>query len=318
VKGGKRAAIQDGSRQWVTVLASICADGTTLPPGIIYDGKNGNIRDTWVDEISEEKHQVFVASSDSGWTNDDLGLAWLRDVFDRSTKEKCRRSWRLLILDGHGSHVTTEFINYCDENRILLAIFPPHSTHSLQPLDVVMFSPLQRAYQKEQGEWQQKSSGLLNLTKGDFFPLFWSAYTSSFTEASILSAFRVTGIWPQDAQEVLKHFQKSTPPPQLRPSDLSPPHWNRVGPLVRAAVANHNKNLMQEVESLIHRASTHTKLLEYQNQGGRNRTLHLLAVPAGNRTLVLANAETYPTRYRARFSNVHRLLFGGLQDWEGE
>jgi hypothetical protein len=31
--------------------------------------------------------------------------------------------------------------------------------------------------------------------------------------------------------------------------------------------------------------------------------------------LVLANAETYPTRYRARFSNVHRLLFGGLQDW---
>jgi hypothetical protein len=32
-------------------------------------------------------------------------------------------------------------------------------------------------------------------------------------------------------------------------------------------VANHNKNLMQEVESLIHRASTHTKLLEYQNQG---------------------------------------------------
>jgi hypothetical protein len=101
VKGGKRAAIQDGSRQWVTVLASICADGTTLPPGIIYDGKNGNIRDTWVDEISEEKHQVFVASLDSGWTNDDLGLAWLRDVFDRSTKEKCRRSWRLLILDGH-------------------------------------------------------------------------------------------------------------------------------------------------------------------------------------------------------------------------
>jgi hypothetical protein len=143
VKGGKHAAIRDGSRQWVTELASICTD--------------------------EEKHQVFVASSDSGWTNDNLGLAWLRDVFDRSTKEKCRRSWRLLILDGHGSHVPMEFINYCDENRILLAFFPPHSTHSLQPLEVVMFSPLQRAYQKEQGEWQQKSSGLLNLTKGNFF-----------------------------------------------------------------------------------------------------------------------------------------------------
>jgi hypothetical protein len=40
-----------------------------------------------------------------------------------------------------------------------------------------------------------------------------------------------------------------------------------VGPLVRAAVASHDNNLMQKVESLIHRAFTHTKLLEYQNQG---------------------------------------------------
>ncbi|KAF1937218.1 hypothetical protein EJ02DRAFT_63185 [Clathrospora elynae] len=55
--------------------------------------------------------------------------------------------------------------------------------------------------------------------------------------------------------------------------------------------------------------------------GWRNRTLHLLAVPAGNRTPVLANAETYldersiDQRYRARFGNVHRSLFGGLRDW---
>jgi hypothetical protein len=40
-----------------------------------------------------------------------------------------------------------------------------------------------------------------------------------------------------------------------------------VESLVRAAVANHNKKLIQVVESLIHCASTHTKLLEYQNQG---------------------------------------------------
>jgi hypothetical protein len=39
-----------------------------------------------------------------------------------------------------------DFINYCDEHRILLAIMPPHSTHTLQPLDVVMFKPLSTAY----------------------------------------------------------------------------------------------------------------------------------------------------------------------------
>ena len=27
---------QDGSREWITLLATICADGTKLSPGLIY------------------------------------------------------------------------------------------------------------------------------------------------------------------------------------------------------------------------------------------------------------------------------------------
>jgi len=38
------------------------------------------------------------------------------------------------------------FIEFCDANRILIAISSPHSTYSLQPLDVVLFSPLSRNY----------------------------------------------------------------------------------------------------------------------------------------------------------------------------
>jgi hypothetical protein len=30
------AALQDGEREWVTCLATICADGSALPPGIIF------------------------------------------------------------------------------------------------------------------------------------------------------------------------------------------------------------------------------------------------------------------------------------------
>jgi hypothetical protein len=35
-----------------------------------------------------------------------------------------------------------EFINYYNDNKILLMIYPPHLTHSLQLLDVGIFSPL--------------------------------------------------------------------------------------------------------------------------------------------------------------------------------
>ncbi|RYN73047.1 hypothetical protein AA0120_g12656 [Alternaria tenuissima] len=126
----RTAAIQDGSREWVTLIACVCASGEALPPALIYEGTSG-IQSSWVDDVEVGQHQVFFANSPTGWSNNDLGLAWLEQVFDRFTKPKARRGWRLLILDGHGSHVTADFIEYCDTNRILLAIFPPHSTHSL-------------------------------------------------------------------------------------------------------------------------------------------------------------------------------------------
>lgn len=85
------AALQDGSRNWITVIAAICADGEALPPGLIYSSANSSIRSAWVSSIEAGQHDVFVASSPSGWTNNDIGLAWLEQVFDHCTKQKACR-----------------------------------------------------------------------------------------------------------------------------------------------------------------------------------------------------------------------------------
>ena len=45
VKRGSLSSIQDGNRQWVTMLVTVCADGTSIPSGIILKAKNSNIRD---------------------------------------------------------------------------------------------------------------------------------------------------------------------------------------------------------------------------------------------------------------------------------
>jgi hypothetical protein len=144
---GPKAAVQDGNREWLTLLACVCASGESLPPVLVYQGTSG-IQSGWVDAIEVGKHKIFFSNSESGWSNNDIDLAWLEQVFERFTKQKARRSYRLFILDGHGSHLTTEFIYFCDSNRILLAIFPPHSTHSLQPLDVVLFGSFGKASAK--------------------------------------------------------------------------------------------------------------------------------------------------------------------------
>jgi hypothetical protein len=36
-------SLQDGLREWITILACVGADGEALPPGIIYQAANGNI-----------------------------------------------------------------------------------------------------------------------------------------------------------------------------------------------------------------------------------------------------------------------------------
>ena len=153
---------------------------------------------------------MMVTSSLSGWTNNEIGLAWLEQVFDRHTKQKARRSHRLLILDGHGSHLTMDFIEYCHQNKIVLMILPPHSPHTLQPLDVVMFKPLSSAYTDQLITRTQSSQGLLPVEKGDFITLFWPAWISSFVKEIILTSFKATGIWPKDSEVILKRFKPQT------------------------------------------------------------------------------------------------------------
>jgi hypothetical protein len=132
----------DANREWVTVIGTICADGTYLPPAVIYPAASKKVQASWVHDIDPETHDIRFSVSPSGWTNDDLGVAWLQQVFEPATQGKARRKYRLLILDGHGSHVTRQFINYCDLHRILVLVYPPHATHTLQPLDVSCFKPL--------------------------------------------------------------------------------------------------------------------------------------------------------------------------------
>jgi hypothetical protein len=41
-------ASQDGSQEFLSLLACICANGTKLPPALIYRGESHNLLDSWV------------------------------------------------------------------------------------------------------------------------------------------------------------------------------------------------------------------------------------------------------------------------------
>jgi hypothetical protein len=45
-QGKATKARQDGSREFISLLASIYTDGTVLPPTLIYQGTSGDLQDS--------------------------------------------------------------------------------------------------------------------------------------------------------------------------------------------------------------------------------------------------------------------------------
>jgi hypothetical protein len=67
-------ASQDGNREFITLIASICVNGSALPPSLIYKGESYDLQDTWLDEFNESTQRAFFACSKNGWSDDSLGL----------------------------------------------------------------------------------------------------------------------------------------------------------------------------------------------------------------------------------------------------
>lgn len=72
-------ASQDGSREFISLLACISAFGTALPPALIYKGDT-SLHNTWLEDCECEDLAHF-AISPNGWISNALGLYWLQTIF---------------------------------------------------------------------------------------------------------------------------------------------------------------------------------------------------------------------------------------------
>jgi uncharacterized protein YndB with AHSA1/START domain len=269
--GKLRGAGEDGNREWITLVACICADGKYLPPAIIYSATTGNLQTSWLEDFDPEKHTVYFASSEKGWTNDQLGFKWL-ELFHRHTKAKARngRDWRVLWADGHGSHLSMEFLNWSMEHRIHIAVYPAHSTHRLQPLDIGLFSPLASYYSTNLSNFIASTRGYIPVGKREFFALFWPAFQKAFSQKNIESAWTKSGIWPWNPDLVLDAIKPSSLNnnsesviPLLNPSTIEIPsdlRWREMRKAVDAA----NK---QSTYCLIERLQAENQILKHRVTG---------------------------------------------------
>jgi len=83
-----------------------------------------------------------------GWTDGEISCAWIED-FDKKTFAKARGQKHVMLIDGHNSHYTYEFLKYACMHNIHVLCYPSHTTHIYQGLDIVIFSVLKKCWTEE-------------------------------------------------------------------------------------------------------------------------------------------------------------------------
>jgi hypothetical protein len=221
---GRAKMRQPGNREWTTVIQGVNSYGWAIPPFIVVSGKNHLA--SWYRDSPLPADWVISLSS-NGWTTNEIGLEWIKH-FNKHTSDRTKGAYRLLVLDGHESHVSADFQCYCKENKIVTLCMPAHSSHLLQPLDVGCFGPLKRSYGKEIEDLMRVH--ISHITKVEFFAAFKNAFMASFSEANVRGGFQGAGLVPFNPETVLSKLDVAprTPTPTGPPPATTDPWTSRT------------------------------------------------------------------------------------------
>ena len=200
--------MSEGSREFCSVLDTINASGSVIPLFIVWKGKTH--RDSYYKK-GDDRDATFAVSP-SGYMDDELGLLYISKHFEPHTRMASRP--RILIVDGHSSHICWPVVQYALDHNIHMIQLPSKSTHILQPLDVGCFALLQASYEWHLRDWLLKNP-LSAIRKIDFLELLFNARTEVYSVDTIKKAWKASGCWPID-------MDRARGVPQTQTSKVSP------------------------------------------------------------------------------------------------
>ena len=139
-------------------------------------------------------------------------------------------------------------------HNIIILCLPPHTTHKLQPLDVGVFGPFQRA-------WLDRCDSIVELTgsetwmpKEDFIKEYMEVREQSFHPSTVVKAFKRNGAWPIDRTIFTEDDFAPSIPYSMEAHDFPPlPEFVSLPPLdldrERNSESDNQSELMSDSES---------------------------------------------------------------------
>ncbi|KAJ8043230.1 Jerky protein-like-like [Holothuria leucospilota] len=216
-KGKRTVQARTSAERGENVTALICgnAGGTMLPPFLIFKGQRLNPGLT----LNAPANTLFGVGS-SSFIDAELFKTWFEKLF---LKHIPPVRPVLLVMDGHGAHISLSTLKLAKSNSVHIYCLPPHTTNHTQPLDKAVFKSMKSRYNQKCEQCLRDNPGKL-ITRYDFCSLFKSSYYSEITMSNIVSGFRATGVYPFDPNAIKEeHLQQSTIEAQLTFEDDEPP-----------------------------------------------------------------------------------------------
>jgi 4-hydroxybenzoate polyprenyltransferase len=200
---------------WVTIIECGTAEGRRLTPVVVWTG--ASLQGQW---FPDRPPDWGFEKSSTGWSNTEIALKWLNNIYLPQTKPKNPSEWRLLILDEHSSHIDDVFMTTAIENKVWIEYLPSHTSHKTQPLDRSVFRAV-KSYFRQKAQLLAPYNASAPVYKQWFLDCYVEASAEGMSLRNMISGFRKTGIWPlnpamvlEDPEAVFEEDPRPKTPPQ--------------------------------------------------------------------------------------------------------
>ncbi|XP_036138583.1 uncharacterized protein LOC105836987 isoform X2 [Monomorium pharaonis] len=176
-------------RSLVTVICSMSAGGTFIPPMLIFPCKN------MTDILMKGAPASFIGRCHpSGKVQTHLFVEWFEHFIKKTNPTK--ESPVLLILNGQYTYIRhLNVIDMAYKNYVTILSVPPYALlYKMQPLDCTFMGPLKQYYNEYVRIWHCETKR--SVEQHNIAEILGKAYLQCQTGLIAANGFKVTGIYP--------------------------------------------------------------------------------------------------------------------------
>jgi len=117
-----------------------------------------------------------------GWTDGEIGVEWIKHFNKHTAAKAVGGIYWLLLVDGHNSYYTHNFLKYACTHQILVLCYLAHTTHVFQGINVVVFGVLKHFWTIKHDQHQQETRG--KVDKSNFLGIYGRAHLCTMNPES--------------------------------------------------------------------------------------------------------------------------------------